>query len=164
MNGVIFTKSRVAYALGRDGLSFAMVGRAHPIRATPYVSILIQGVVAVALILALRDPANPLRLFDRLTAYFVMVEWLALLFAIAAVFVLRRTMAEAPRPYRTPGYPVVPLVFIGGTVLGLGAILWSALSQGDFSPLFGIGLVVAGFPVFYLWRARGGGAAKKPEG
>jgi amino acid transporter len=163
MNGVIFTKSRVAYALGRDGLGFAAVGRAHPTRATPHVSIMIQGAIAVALILALRDPVHPLRLFDRLTAYFVLVEWLALVFAIAAVFVLRRTMAEVPRPYRMPGYPWVPLFFIGGTAWGLGAILWSALSQGDYSPLFGIGLVGAGFPVYFLWRARGGEVCDGPR-
>jgi APA family basic amino acid/polyamine antiporter len=156
MNGVIFTKSRVAYALARDRLSFSMLGYAHPTRATPYVSITVQGVVAVALIAALNDPLRPLRLFDRLTAYFVLVEWLALLFAIGAVFVLRRKMADAPRPYRTPGYPVVPIVFIVGTVVGLGAILWSSCSHGDYSPLFGLALVAAGYPVYYIWRRRWG--------
>lgn len=156
LNGVIMTKSRVAYALGRDRLSFALLGRAHPTRATPYISISIQGIVAVLLIFALRDPVHPLRLFDRLTAYFVMVEWLALLFAIGAVFVLRRTMADAPRLYRTPGYPLVPLFFIGGTVLGLGAILWSACAKGDFSPLFGVGIIIVGFPVYHVWRRYSG--------
>lgn len=156
MNGVIFTKSRVAYALGRDRLCFAVLGWAHPTRATPYVSILIQGAVAIALIFVLRDPVSPLRLFDRLIAYFILVEWLALLFAIGAVFVLRRTMADLPRPYLTPGYPLVPLVFMIGTVLGLGAIVWSAGARGDYSPLFGLGIVAAGFPAYYLWRRRAG--------
>lgn len=152
LNGVIMTKARVAYALGRDGLSFSWLGRAHPTRATPYVSILIQGLIAVVLILVLRDPARPLRLFDRLTAYFVMVEWLALVFGVGAIFVLRRTMADARRPYRTPGYPVVPAIFVGGTGLGLTALLWSACSQGDFAPLWGVALVAAGFPVYQVWR------------
>src|SRR6185436_18565750 len=101
LNGVILTKARVAYALSRDRLTFAALGRAHPTRATPYVSILIQGVVAVILVLALRDPLRPLQLFDRLSAYFVMVEWLALLFAIGAVFVLRRSARNLTRLYRT---------------------------------------------------------------
>lgn len=152
LNGVILTKARVAYALGRDGLSFSVLGRAHPTRATPYVSILIQGVVAVVLVLVLRDPLKPLRLFDRLTAYFIVVEWIALLFAIAAIFVLRRTMRDAPRPYRTPWYPVVPLVFVVGTTAGIAAILWSSCSHGDYSPLFGVGIILAGFPVYHLWR------------
>ncbi|MEY4938512.1 MAG: hypothetical protein RIQ93_247, partial [Verrucomicrobiota bacterium] len=78
LNGVILTKARVAYAQARDGLSFAFLGRPHPTRATPHYSIVIQGAVAVALVLALREPLHPLRLFDRLAAYFVLVEWLAL--------------------------------------------------------------------------------------
>jgi len=154
LNGVILTKARVAYALSRDGLTFGFLGRAHPTRATPYFSILIQGAIAVALVLILRDPLKPLRLFDRLIAYFVMVEWLALVFGIGAVFVLRRTMPNAVRPYRTPGYPIVPLIFVGGTVFGLGTMLWSNCAQGDFAPLFGVGLALAGFPVYRVWRRR----------
>ena len=57
------------------------------------------------MILALRD-------YDSLTTYFVVVEWAALIFAVGAVFVLRRKMAEAPRPFRTPAYPWVPLFFV----------------------------------------------------
>jgi amino acid transporter len=152
LNGIILTKARVAYALGRDGLSFRFLGRAHPTRATPYVSILIQGLVAIALVFALRDPANPRRLFDRLTNYFVVVEWLALFFAIAAVFVLRRTMADAPRPYRTPGYPWVPLIFVGGTAAGLAVIVGNSFARGDYAPLAGLAIVAAGFPVYWIWR------------
>lgn len=152
LNGIVMSKSRVAYALSRDGLTFAWLGRAHVTRATPYVSIMIQGAVAVLLILILRDAARPLRLFDRLTAYFVMVEWLALVFGVGAIFVLRRTMPDAMRPYRTPGYPVVPAFFVAGTTFGLGALLWSACAQGDYAPLWGVALVVAGFPVFRVWR------------
>lgn len=164
MNGVILTKARVAFALGRDGLIFSWLGRVHPTRATPYVSILIQGAVAIGLIFALTDPVSPLRLFDRLTAYFILVEWLALVFAIAAVYVLRRTMADAPRPYRVPGYPFVPAFFLLGTVAGLTAILWSACARGDYSPLFGLGIMAAGFPAYALWRRRRGGEELKGEG
>jgi amino acid transporter len=152
INGIILTKARVAFALGRDGLSFRFLGRAHSTRATPYVSILVQGAVAIVLIFALRDPENPRRLFDRLTTYFVVVEWLALLFAIAAVFVLRRTMADAPRPYRTPGYPWTPLIFVLGTAVGLVAIVGNSCAKKDYAPLAGLAIVAAGFPVFMLWR------------
>lgn len=152
LNGVILTKARVAYALAREGLSFAFLGRAHPTRHTPHRSILIQGSVAAVLVLFLRDQAHPTRLFDRLTAYFVIVEWLALLGAIASIFVLRRKRADAPRPYRVPMYPLIPLVFIVGTSAGLGAVLWSTCSRGDFAPLGGLLVVAAGFPVYHLWR------------
>jgi amino acid transporter len=162
LNGAILTKARVPFALARDGLSLGFLGRVHPARATPWVSILIQGAVALALVWALRDPDRPRRLFDRLTAYFILVEWLALLAAIAAVFVLRAKRPDLARPFRTPGYPLVPAFFIAGTLLGLGAILWSALRAGDFSPLVGLGIVAAGFPAYWWWRRRPGPAAGPP--
>jgi len=145
LNGLVLTKSRVAFALSQDGLTFAFLGRAHSRFATPWASILIQGAVAVALV-------GVLRLFDRLTNYFVLMEWLALLFAIAAVFVLRRKMPDAPRPYRVPLYPWVPMVFVVGTAVGLAAILVSSCAKGDFAPLWGLGIIAAGFPVYWIWR------------
>jgi len=163
VNGIILTKARVAYALGRDGLSFRFLGRAHPTLATPYASISVQGIASVVLVFALLDPANPRRLFDRLTNYFVIVEWLALLFAIAAVFVLRRTMRDAPRSYRTPGYPWVPLIFVVGTVAGLAVIVGNSCAKGDFAPLWGLAIVLAGFPVYWIWR-RGSRYNPQPEG
>jgi APA family basic amino acid/polyamine antiporter len=105
-------------------------------------------------VVALNDPGKPSRLFSRLTTYFVVVEWLALLFAIAAVFVLRRRMADAPRPYRTPFYPLVPLVFVGGTAASLALILYNGHLKGDHSPLIGLGIVALGFPVYWIWRRR----------
>lgn len=152
LNGIILAKARVAYALARDGLTFSFLGKAHPVRATPYVSILIQGFVSVVLVFALNDPARPTRLFNRLTTYFVVVEWLALLFAIAAVFVLRRKMPDAPRPYRTPGYPWVPLVFVVGTVVSLVVINANAWLKRDYAPSVGLAIVLAGFPVYWIWR------------
>jgi len=147
MNGTILTNSRVAYALARDGLSFSVLGRCHPRFATPHVSIAVQCVMAIALVLWLKN-------FDALISYFVVVEWSALIFTIAAVFVLRRRMPDAPRPYRVPFYPWVPLVFVVGTTLGLAAIVWSRIElQGDYAPLAGLGLACLGFPIYYVWRA-----------
>jgi basic amino acid/polyamine antiporter, APA family len=163
LNGIILAKARVAYALARDGLTFAFLGKAHPTRATPYVSILIQGAVSIVLVFALNDPEKPTRLFSRLTTYFVVVEWLALLFAIAAVFVLRRKMADAPRPYRTPGYPWVPLVFVVGTFVSLVVINVNAWLKGDYAPSVGLGIVLAGFPVYWIWR-RGSRYNPLPKG
>jgi amino acid transporter len=145
LNGIVLSKARVPYALARDGLSFAFLGRCHPRFATPHVSILVLAAITVALLLWLRS-------FDALAAYFVVVEWFALLFAIAAVLVLRRKLPGAPRPYRVPGCPWVPLVFIVGTTLGLAAIVWSSAAKGRWEPLIGLGISLAGFPVHSLWR------------
>ena len=97
------------------------------------------------MVLVLRD-------FDSLTTYFVVVEWAALIFAVGAVFVLRRKMADAPRPFRTPAYPWVPLFFIVGTIVGLSAIIGGQMQVGNFSPIYGLGIALAGFPAHQLWK------------
>ena len=156
LSGNVLAKPRVSYALAKDGLTFGFLGRAHPRWSSPYSAILIQAAVAAILVFTIRD-------FDALTRYFVVVEWSALLFTVGAVFVLRKKMPDAPRPYRTPGYPWVPLLFIVGTAVGLGAILWSEITNTmtvdgkdlpdpHYSPIWGLLMAVAGFPVFWIWR------------
>jgi amino acid transporter len=145
LNGNLLAKPRVAYAMARDGLIFSFLGKADPRRSSPWAALLIQGVVAIIMVLVLRD-------FDTLTTYFVVVEWAALIFAVGAVFVLRRKMAERPRPFRTPAYPWVPLLFVVGTVVGLSAIVWGEVQVGNFSPIYGLGIAAAGFPVHHVWK------------
>jgi amino acid transporter len=145
LNGNLLAKPRVAYAMARDGLIFSVLGKTHPRWSTPWAALLIQGVVAIIMVLVLKD-------FDTLTTYFVVVEWAALIFAVAAVFVLRRKMADAPRPFRTPAYPWAPLCFVGGTVIGLSAIVWGEIQVGNWSPIYGLGVAAAGFPVHHLWK------------
>lgn len=145
LNGNLLAKPRVAYAMARDRLTFAFLGTTHPRWSTPWVALLIQGGLAIIMVLILRD-------FDTLTTYFVVVEWAALIFAVGAVFVLRRKMADAPRPFRTPGYPWVPLAFVCGTVVGVSAIVWGEIQVGNWSPVYGLGIAAAGFPVHNLWK------------
>ena len=145
LNGNLLAKPRVAYAMGRDGLTFAFLGKIHPRWSTPWAAQVIVGAVAIIMVLALRD-------YDALITYFVVIEWAALIFAVAAVFVLRRRMADAPRPFRTPAYPWVPLFFILGTVVGLSAIVWGQVQVGNFAPIYGLAIAAAGFPVHYLWK------------
>jgi len=145
LNGNLLAKPRVPYAMARDGLIFSFLGKTHPRWATPWAALVIQGAVAIIMVLVLRD-------FDTLTTYFVVVEWAALIFAVGAVFVLRRKMAEARRPFRTPAYPWVPLLFVAGTVVGVSAIVWGQIQVGNFSPVYGLAIAAAGFPVHHLWK------------
>jgi amino acid transporter len=156
LNGNVLAKPRVAYALARDGLTFAFLGRAHPRWATPWAAIAVHAIGAVVLVALLRD-------FDRLTTYFVVVEWCALVFAVGAVIVLRVRQPDAPRPFCTPGYPWTPLVFIAGTLAGLGAIVYGEVAQPvpNYSPLWGLLLAAAGFPVYAIWRNWSGMRARQ---
>ncbi|MGH9335059.1 MAG: APC family permease, partial [Vicinamibacteria bacterium] len=142
---IVLTNSRVPYAMARDGLGFEFLGRCHSTFATPHVALLVQGAITIALISWLGS-------FSRLSTYFVLVEWSALVFAIAAVFVLRRKMPDAPRPYRTPGYPLVPLVFVSVVSVFLVGIAWSNAAGGDWAPILGLAIALAGLPAFALWR------------
>lgn len=144
LNGNCLARPRVAFAMARDGLTFAFLGKVHPRFATPWVAMLIQSAAAIGMVLVLRD-------YDTLITYFVVVEWAALIFAVAAVFVLRRKMADAPRPFRTPAYPWVPLLFVVGTVIGVTAIVWGEIDAGNYSPIYGLGIAAAGFPVHQVW-------------
>ena len=145
LNGNLLAKPRVAYAMGRDGLTFAFLGNIHPRWSTPWPAQLIVSAVAIIMVLALQD-------YDSLITYFVVVEWAALIFAVGAVFVLRSKMADAPRPFRTPAYPWVPAFFLVGTVIGLSAIVWGQIQVGNYSPIYGLAIAAAGFPVHHLWK------------
>ena len=154
LNGGFLAKPRVAYAMARDGLIFSFLGKAHARWATPWTALLVQGAAAIAMVFVLRD-------FDTLTTYFVVVEWTALIAAVAAVFVLRRKMPNAPRPFVTPLYPWVPLFFLVGTALGLSAIVWGEISVGNYSPVYGLGIAAAGFPVYQLWSLTAARTARR---
>jgi len=145
LNGNLLAKPRVAYAMARDGQIFSFLGKTHARWSTPWAALLVQAAVAVIMVLLLGD-------FDTLTTYFVVVEWAALMFAVGAVFVLRRKMPDARRPFRTPGYPWVPLVFVLGTIVGLTAIVGGQIEVGNFSPIYGLGIAAAGFPAHHLWK------------
>ena len=145
LNANMLAKPRVAYAMARDALTFGFLGWTHSRFATPWAAILVQGAAAIVMVLTLRD-------FDTLTTYFIVVEWTALIVSVAAVFVLRRTMADVPRPYRTPGYPWVPLVFCVGAAVGLAAIVWGEFKNGNYTPMYGLAIAFAGFPVYFVWK------------
>lgn len=154
LNGNVLTKPRVAYALSRDGLTFAFLGRAHERWGTPHAALVIQGAVAALMTWGfyLKRPDKPGDLFDALTTYFVVVEWFALLFAVGAVIVLRIRRPVEPRPFRTPLYPWVPLLFIAGTAYGLWHIVRGEVAGGNWAPVWGLLITGAGFPVYFLWR------------
>lgn len=142
----LLARPRVAYAMAHDRLTFRFLGHTHARFGTPDVATLVQSGIAIILVLALKGD------FDQLTTYFVVVEWLALIFGVGSVMVLRSRMPDAPRPFRTPLYPIVPLVFVVGTVVGLGSIVWGNWQDHNFAPVWGLCIAAAGFPVYAIYR------------
>ncbi|UCC74629.1 MAG: amino acid permease [Gemmatimonadota bacterium] len=142
LNGAIFVAPRVYYAMARDGIFFRKVGEVHPRFCTPAFAILLQAVWASLLTLT--------GSYEQLFTYVVFISFIFWMAAAAAVFVLRRTRPDLPRPYKTWGYPVVPLVFI----VSMGTILINTLIARPVESLAGLGITILGVPVYYHWRRR----------
>jgi amino acid transporter len=137
----IITGARVTFAQAQDGLLFRFLGRVHTRHQTPHVALWMQCTLSCIAVLFLRD-------FSSLAGGFVFTIWIFYGLAALAVVVLRIRRPDLPRTYRTPGYPIIPALFI------LSALTMTSLSIID-SPkqtLPWLGVLVAGFPIYFFWE------------
>ncbi len=142
LNGSILSGARVPYAAARDGLFFASIGHVHPRYRTPGVSILALSAWAAVLVLSGR--------YEQLYTYVIFASWIIYGMTTAAVIVLRRKRPDLPRPYRTLGYPWVPILFV--TVAT--ALVLSTLKDSPRESLMGIVLILLGLPFYFYWKRR----------
>jgi APA family basic amino acid/polyamine antiporter len=147
LNAGLLTGPRVYFAMAEDGLFFRRVAAVHPRYRTPH--------VAVTIVVVLTALNASLRTFEQLAEAFVLLLYPFLALTVAAVFVLRRRRPELERPYRTAGYPIVPLVFLVGTM----AMLGNAVLERPATTLISAGIAAAGVPVYGWWRRTGAGKA-----
>jgi len=145
LNGSLFTAPRIFFAMADDGLFFRRVASVHSRFETPHVAIGLAALLGIVFVL--------LRTFEQLADAFVtaIVPFYAL--GVAAIFVFRRRADYAP-PFRVPGYPLVPALFVLATIyLLINAILdpssrWPTLAV--------LGTIVAGVPVYFATVGRPG--------
>jgi len=140
VNALVLTQPRVFYAMADAGLLFRSLARVHRRFATPHIAIVAYAAVAVV--------GVGVRSFEQLAEAFVLGVWPFLALAVAGVILLRRRRPDLARPYRTPWYPVVPLIFIAGTLWVVG----SALVARPVTTLGGIVLTLIGLPVYAVWQ------------
>lgn len=140
LNGSLLSGARVPYAAARDGLFFRAAARVHPAFHTPGVSILMLSVWSSILVLSGK--------YDDLFNFVIFGSWILYGMATASVFVLRKKRPDLPRPYRTIGYPVIPILFIVGAVL----LLASTLFDRPVQSIGGIVLILLGLPFYFYWR------------
>ena len=141
-NGGILTYARIYFAQARDGLFFRAVGKVHPRYETPYISILVQGIWASVLAIS--------GSYERLFSYVIFAAWIFYGMTVLAVMVLRFKQPERPRPYKMWGYPITPLAFAA-------VAFWFVINTIITTPVtsfYGLVLVAAGIPMYYLWRRR----------
>lgn len=140
LNGSIMTGPRVVFAMADRGLFFKGLARVSPRFATPSVAIWLAAAIAVAYVLQ-HD-------FAQLADKFILGAWPFFALAVAAVFVLRRRQPELARPYRTWGYPVTPLLFLGASLwMVVNALITDPINTGAT-----FAIILSGIPVYYLWQ------------
>src|SRR5207237_6570407 len=141
LNGSLMTGSRILFTMAADGLLFKPVAIVARKFQTPAVAILLSATLGVIFVLA--------GTFERLADTFVtaIVPFYAL--AVASIFVLRRRPDFRP-PFRVPGYPVVPAIFIVATILLLGNAILDPSSR--VPTLAVLGVILLGIPIFFLTK------------
>ncbi len=142
LNGAILSGARVPFAMARDGLFFRRVGFVHPGASNPSVSILALSAWAALLVLSGR--------YDQLYTYVIFASAILYGMATASVIVLRHKRPDMPRPYRTLGYPLVPVIF----VLGIACLVVSTLLKSPRESLLGLGLIALGLALLFLLETK----------
>jgi APA family basic amino acid/polyamine antiporter len=141
-NSIMMTAPRVYYMMARDGLFFKGLSRVHPRHGTPAFAIL--AAVLWTSLLAVSGT------FEQLLTYVVFVGWTFYALAAACVFVYRRREPHAKRPYRVPGYPFTPAIFI---IAAVGLVINTVVEQPGRA-LIGLSIVLAGTPAYFLWKRK----------
>ncbi len=142
LNASMLASPRVFFAMADDGLFFRTVAKVHPRYNTPYVAILLAAALGVAFVLT--------RTFEQLSDTFVLSIWPFYACGVGALYILRRRKPDLPRPYKVPGYPVLPGVFIAGVIY----LVVNALITDPIWTTVTFGIVLVGVPVYYAAFAR----------
>lgn len=135
----ILTGARVPYAMAQDRLFFRSLSKVSSRTHVPIGALIAQAMWACILTLS--------GSFDALTDYAIFGLWIFYALVTASVFVFRKRMPDAERPYRTWGYPVVPILFL----IVAGMLLVNTVLTTPRQALTGVGLIALGLPVYWYW-------------
>ncbi len=140
LNSSTLSGARVPYAMARDGIFFKIADGIHPKFLTPARALIFQGVLAGLMALT--------GTFEELTNLFIFAAWIFYGLAVVALFRLRETEPDMPRPYRCWGYPWVPGIFVAGAL----ALTLSIFMQRPGRSSLGLLLIAAGLPFYRYWN------------
>jgi APA family basic amino acid/polyamine antiporter len=147
ISATVISGPRVFYAMARDGLFFRGMAEVHPRYRTPARAILWQGIWSSALCLS--------GTYGQLFTFVIFAAVLFYALAGASVIVLRTKHPEWPRPYRTWGYPVTPLLYVTMCVI----VLLNTLRSQPVESGIGLGILALGLPAYLYWKRRRAGTA-----
>ena len=140
-NGLILAGPRAYYAMARDGVFFKKVGELN-LRSVPASGLVYQGLWTSLLCLT--------GTYGQLLNYVIFAQLVFYALTTTGLFILRRTRPDAERPYRAVGYPWLPGLYI--VLAAITAIILLIADKTRPQALAGLAIVVAGVPVFLLWR------------
>jgi APA family basic amino acid/polyamine antiporter len=141
-NGHLMTSPRAFYAMAKDGLFFKSVAKIHPKYLTPHVAIIVMAVWGCIL--------STSGTFEQLFTYVIFGYWIFMGLTVAGVIILRKKMPDLPRPYKTWGYPVTPILFILSAVF----LTLNSLIRTFWNSSAGLGVIAIGIPVYFFWKTR----------
>jgi APA family basic amino acid/polyamine antiporter len=154
INSNMLIGPRVSFAMGRDGLFFRSLGWVHASYRTPAFAIFVQSAMAVVLVVGssllvqFKPSFGRLTVFDVLTDYVVFASSIFYMLSVIAVLILRRTRPDLPRPYRTLGYPVVPVVY----AIFYCWFLFEVYRGDPERANIGLGLIALGLPFYIAYQ------------
>ncbi|WP_414754275.1 APC family permease [Anabaena sp. CCY 9910] len=151
INATIFTGARTNYALGQDFTLFGFMGSWRQLPSTPGTALLVQGAIALALVLLGTFTRKG---FETMVDYTAPVFWFFFLLSGISLLILRRKEPHILRPFRVPFYPVTPLLFCAVC----GYLLYSSVVYTNVGAVVGVLVVIAGVPILFWNRYRQGKA------
>ena len=162
-HAAVLTGARITFAQARDGLLFSPLARIHPRFQTPHVSLwfqLVMSIIAVWHTMLFGPQYNPdgsrhSTTFARLADGFTFTMWIFYGLAALSIFILRKRRPDAHRPFRCPGYPVIPGVFIAAAMSVTALTVYSDIADPTsrgIKTLPWLAVLAAGLPVYYLWN------------
>ncbi|HEY7113478.1 MAG TPA: amino acid permease [Thermoanaerobaculia bacterium] len=145
MNALVLAGPRAYYQMAKDGLFFEGLGRVHARFRTPAAALVVQAIWSCFLVLFIGG-------FSQLFTYVIFGGWIFYALAVGSVVVLRRKKPELERPFRVPGYPVVPLLF----VVTAAALVLNTLVASPRESSIGLAFIALGIPLYYFTPAARG--------
>ncbi|MEC9456327.1 MAG: amino acid permease [Candidatus Neomarinimicrobiota bacterium] len=139
-NGFILTSARINYAMARDKLFFQQAAKVHPKFKSPANALVIQAMWASVLTFS--------GTYNQLITYIIFASWIFYAMSCAAVIILRKKRPEMKRPYKTPGYPYIPIIFILFAVF----LTFNTILEAPRDAAVGAGIILAGLPLYFYWK------------
>ena len=142
-NGFVLTSARINYAMAKDKLFFYQASQIHPRFKSPSNALIIQCVWASLLTFT--------GTFNQLITYIIFASWIFYGMSAGAVIILRNKKPDMERPYKTPVYPWIPIIFILFAIF----LTINTIMEAPRDAAIGAGIILAGLPMYYYWKNNG---------